>query len=79
MAVEFGIYTLTLSIYATVFIKHYNQTPTASSLHYIAIALGANTSLPRRRTPNRPHLRPPQSPLSQRKPLPQRSAFQCSL
>lgn len=41
MAVEFGIYTLTLSIYATVFIKHYDQSPTASSLHYTAIALGA--------------------------------------
>jgi MFS family permease len=41
MGAQFGIYTLALSIYATIFIDNYHQSPTTSSLHYIAIALGA--------------------------------------
>ncbi|KAL6412326.1 MFS multidrug transporter [Ilyonectria robusta] len=41
MAIEFGIYTLVLSTFASLWITRYDQSETASSLHYIAIALGA--------------------------------------
>lgn len=44
MAVQFGTYTLALSIYATIFIEEYHQSPTNSSLHYIAMALGATVA-----------------------------------
>lgn len=39
-AVDFGAYTLTLSIYASLWIKNYNQSQTAASLHYISISVG---------------------------------------
>lgn len=38
--IGFGIYILVLSFYATVFIDQYHQSPTTSSMQYIAIALG---------------------------------------
>ncbi|KAH6989382.1 major facilitator superfamily domain-containing protein [Ilyonectria sp. MPI-CAGE-AT-0026] len=41
MAIEFGIYTLVLSTFASLWITRYDQSETAASLHYIAIALGA--------------------------------------
>ncbi|GFP57141.1 efflux pump vrtL [Trichoderma asperellum] len=41
MAVDFGIYTLILSTFASLWIKQYRQNETDASLHYIAIALGA--------------------------------------
>jgi hypothetical protein len=41
MALEFGIYVLILSVYATLFIDRYNESPTIRSLQYIAIAIGA--------------------------------------
>lgn len=41
MAIEFGVYLLLLSIYATLFISTYHESPTISSLHYIAVAVGA--------------------------------------
>ncbi|KAK4495089.1 hypothetical protein PRZ48_013416 [Zasmidium cellare] len=41
MGLEFGVYILWLSVYATLFIDKYHETPTISSLHYIAIAIGA--------------------------------------
>lgn len=42
--IGFGIYILVLSFYATVFIDRYHQSPTTSSLQYIAIALGCTLS-----------------------------------
>lgn len=39
-AIEFGSYTLTLSIYAALWIDKYNQSQTTASLHYIAISVG---------------------------------------
>ena len=39
MAVGFGMYTLVLSVYATVFIDRYHQSPSIGSLRYIAIAI----------------------------------------
>lgn len=41
MGLQFGIYVLWLSVYATLFIDKYHETPAVSSLHYIAIAMGA--------------------------------------
>lgn len=41
MGLQFGVYVLWLSVYATLFIDEYHETPTISSLHYIAIAMGA--------------------------------------
>lgn len=41
MAVDFGIYTLVLSTFASLWINQYHQSETDASLHYIAIALGA--------------------------------------
>lgn len=41
MAMDFGIYTLILSTFASLWIKQYRQNETDASLHYIAIALGA--------------------------------------
>ncbi|KAH8896335.1 major facilitator superfamily transporter [Thozetella sp. PMI_491] len=41
LAVDFAVYYLVLSSYATLFEERYNQSETASSLHYIAIAIGA--------------------------------------
>lgn len=38
--VDFGAYTLTLSIYASLWIDQYGQSPTTASLHYIAISIG---------------------------------------
>ena len=40
-AIDFGIYTLVLSTFASLWTKQYNQSETQSSLHYIALALGA--------------------------------------
>ncbi|EED24337.1 florfenicol exporter, putative [Talaromyces stipitatus ATCC 10500] len=42
--IGFGMYILVLSFYATVFIDQYHQSATASSLQYIAIALGSTLS-----------------------------------
>ncbi|KAF7551092.1 hypothetical protein G7046_g7806 [Stylonectria norvegica] len=44
MAIGFGIYTLVISTFASLWTTNYGQSKTASSLHYIAIALGAITS-----------------------------------
>lgn len=41
MAVDFGVYTLVLSTFASLWIDQYHQNETDASLHYIAIALGA--------------------------------------
>lgn len=41
MAVDFGVYTLVLSTFASLWINQYHQNETDASLHYIAIALGA--------------------------------------
>ncbi|KAK7417068.1 hypothetical protein QQX98_004829 [Neonectria punicea] len=41
MAIEFGIFTLVLSTFASLWITNYEQSETSASLHYIAIALGA--------------------------------------
>ncbi|KAH7163593.1 major facilitator superfamily domain-containing protein [Dactylonectria estremocensis] len=41
MAIEFGIYTLVLSTFASLWITRYDQSESTASLHYIAIALGA--------------------------------------
>ena len=41
MAVDFGVYTLVLSTYGSLYITKYGQSPTIASLHYISIALGA--------------------------------------
>lgn len=41
LGLDFGIYTLVLGSYATLYIDRYGQSATTSSLHYIAIALGA--------------------------------------
>lgn len=38
---NFGIYSITLSTYAQLFIDRYRESETIGSLHYIAIALGA--------------------------------------
>ncbi|KAL7948516.1 major facilitator superfamily domain-containing protein [Trichoderma barbatum] len=40
-ALSFGIYTLLLGTYATMFIDRYGQTPSISALHYIAIAVAS--------------------------------------
>ena len=39
-AVNFGSYTLVLSIYASLWINQYHQSQTTASLHYIAISIG---------------------------------------
>ncbi|TGO50452.1 hypothetical protein BCON_0183g00150 [Botryotinia convoluta] len=39
--VGFGIYTILISTFATLYIERYNQTVSSSALHYIAIAIGA--------------------------------------
>jgi MFS family permease len=39
-AVDFGTYTLILSIYASLWIDHYGQSQTVASLHYISISVG---------------------------------------
>jgi MFS family permease len=44
MALDFGVYTLVLSTFASLWIDQYHQNETDSSLHYIAIALGAFVS-----------------------------------
>ncbi|OAA64725.1 Major facilitator superfamily domain, general substrate transporter [Niveomyces insectorum RCEF 264] len=41
MALQFGIYILALSTFASLWITRYGQSETSASLHYIAIALGA--------------------------------------
>lgn len=41
LAVNFGIYCLVLSTFASLWEVQYAQSPTSASLHYIAIALGA--------------------------------------
>ncbi|KPM40076.1 hypothetical protein AK830_g6501 [Neonectria ditissima] len=41
MAIQFGIYTLVLSTFASLWITKYRQSETSASIHYIAIALGA--------------------------------------
>ncbi|KAJ9148272.1 MFS transporter [Pleurostoma richardsiae] len=41
IAVDFGIYTLVLSTFASLWTTHYGESETSASLHYIAIALGA--------------------------------------
>ena len=43
IAVDFGIYTLVLSTFASLWTTHYGASETSASLHYIAIALGAFT------------------------------------
>lgn len=40
-AVEFGVYTIVLSTFASLWITRYHMSETSASLHYIAIALGA--------------------------------------
>ncbi|KAK3695747.1 major facilitator superfamily domain-containing protein [Podospora appendiculata] len=40
LALNFGLYSLILSTYATLFITRYNQTPSQASLHYLTISLG---------------------------------------
>ncbi|KAH8655797.1 major facilitator superfamily domain-containing protein [Xylariales sp. PMI_506] len=41
LSIDFGVYTFVLSSYADLWIDKYNQSGTSSSLHYIAIAIGA--------------------------------------
>lgn len=41
LSFEFGVYSLMLSTFATIFEQRYHQSPTTASLHYIAITLGA--------------------------------------
>ncbi|ETN38549.1 uncharacterized protein HMPREF1541_06585 [Cyphellophora europaea CBS 101466] len=38
---DFGLYTIVLSTFATLWIERYHQSETESSLHYIAIAMGS--------------------------------------
>ena len=40
MSIGFGVYTLILSNYASLFITQYHQSQTTASLHYISIAIG---------------------------------------
>ena len=40
LALEFGIYCVMLSTFATLWMERYHQTESASSLHYIAVAAG---------------------------------------
>ncbi|KAI1733373.1 putative efflux pump antibiotic resistance protein [Xylaria scruposa] len=44
LALEFGIYSLILSIYATLWIDRYGQSQLISSLHYISISIGTTAS-----------------------------------
>ncbi|KAG5984046.1 hypothetical protein E4U55_006275 [Claviceps digitariae] len=44
MALNFAVYCLLLSTYATLFIERYNQNETMSSLNYIALAVGTITA-----------------------------------
>ncbi|KAG6002683.1 hypothetical protein E4U21_002835 [Claviceps maximensis] len=44
MALNFAVYCLLLSTYATIFIERYNQNETMSSLNYIALAMGTMTA-----------------------------------
>ncbi|KAG5914367.1 hypothetical protein E4U42_000524 [Claviceps africana] len=44
MALNFGVYCLLLSTYATLFIERYHQSETVSSLNYIALAVGTITA-----------------------------------
>ncbi|CAM1506173.1 Fc.00g058140.m01.CDS01 [Cosmosporella sp. VM-42] len=41
-SVNFGVYTLVLSTFASLWTTRYHQSETSASLHYIAIALGAS-------------------------------------
>lgn len=44
MALDFAVYFLVLSTFATLWIDEYGQTESESSLHYIAITLGATAA-----------------------------------
>lgn len=44
MALDFAVYCLLLSTYATLWIERYNQSETISSLNYIALAVGTITA-----------------------------------
>lgn len=44
LALDFAIYTLLLGTYANLFIDKYGQSQSTSSLHYIAIAIGATAA-----------------------------------
>lgn len=44
LALDFGIYTLLLGTFADLYITKYGQSESISSLHYIAIALGASSA-----------------------------------
>ncbi|KAH7014484.1 major facilitator superfamily domain-containing protein [Microdochium trichocladiopsis] len=44
MALDFAVYFLVLSTFATLWIEEYNQSESTSSLHYIAITLGATVA-----------------------------------